>query len=155
MCQVEFSNYTLAPPSGYIKENSISVLFFKKQALHNKNIYLQLKIWLQDLQELQKQNTDVMNCKENFAEDNFITSSSGMMVTQTSWTKFCHLASRRTAASTTHTCLSAKNHINFRNYNKTGRRNMLPHFKCSLHSAISAIYRVSKISFYSLTSSLV
>lgn len=47
---MEFSNYTLAPPSGYIKENSISVLFFfkkkKKQALHNKNIYLQLKIWL-------------------------------------------------------------------------------------------------------------
>lgn len=46
---MEFSNYTLAPPSGYIKENSISVLFFKnrpytiKKYLHSiKNLALGL-----------------------------------------------------------------------------------------------------------------
>lgn len=37
-----------------------------------------------------------------------ITSSSGMMVTQTSWTMSVQPASRRTAASTTQTCLPAK-----------------------------------------------
>lgn len=37
-----------------------------------------------------------------------LTSSSGMMVTQTSWTMSIHPASRRTAASTTHTRWPAK-----------------------------------------------